>query len=181
VNTANPGKQGKWWPTSARTQAGTAVTIPGAYGGCTGKVNAGCAYVYGWSMAEQDATTRVKDDPGHYRWWLDVETGNTWSRDTTANRADLEGMADYFSTLKDAATGAPATVGVYSTASQFGRIVGTLPASGSSLVGLRSWVAGASGQADARSKCLGASFTRGQNALVQWVQGGLDYDLSCTD
>jgi hypothetical protein len=173
VNTANPGKQGKWWPTTNRTQSGTAVAVPAQYGSCTGKVNAGCAYVYGWSIAEQDVLSRGVPSAGSFRWWLDVETGNTWSRDTTANRADLEAM-----TTRIQQSGA--TVGVYSTSYQFGRIAGTLP-SGSPLATLPTWLAGASSRSDAAARCQGSSFTGGANTLVQWVAGGLDNDLSCTD
>lgn len=171
VNTANPGKQGAWWPKSNTTlDQGPVPSNP--YGRCTGKPDAACAYVYGWQMAAKDVRGRGVPS-GRYTWWLDVETENTWSKDTTANRADLEAMA---TVLEDAG----GTVGIYSTSSQFSRIAGSLPA-GSPLAKLPTWLAGAASQQDAATRCGGPSFTGGTNRLVQWVAGGLDYDLSCTD
>jgi hypothetical protein len=44
---------------------------------------------YGWNMALMDTRTRGIQSPGRYRWWLDLETANSWQSSTRNNRADL--------------------------------------------------------------------------------------------
>ncbi|MDP5228589.1 MULTISPECIES: hypothetical protein [Arthrobacter] len=170
VNTANPGTAGSWWPQS-NSYGGAVVANP--YGTCVaGSTGAACSYMYGYAKAYDDANSRGVTGPGAYLWWLDVETGNSWSSDTAANRADLEGMAAYF-------TGIGARVGVYSTTYQWGRIAGTV-ASSSSLYGLPSWIPGARNLSGARSACSGTPLTSGGKVVMtQYVSGGLDYDFSC--
>jgi hypothetical protein len=73
-------------------------------------------------MALMDARTRGVQSPSRYRWWLDLETANSWQSSTRNNRADLEGMASYFRHIGP-------KVGIYSTASQWNLIVGTVPRS----------------------------------------------------
>ena len=133
VNTANPGLRARWWPSADVAQHGGTVDNP--LGRCTGTASAACAYVYGWSIAWTDANLRGVDAPARYFWWLDVEEMNTWSADTRANRAVLEGMTDYFHSLG-------AEVGLYSTHKQWRRITGRVPVT-SPLAGLPSWRAGA--------------------------------------
>jgi hypothetical protein len=170
VNTANPGTAGSWWP-SSNSYGGTTVSNP--YGQCTsGSVGAACSYMYGYAKAYDDANIRGVGNPGKYTWWLDVETGNSWSTDKAANRADLEGMAAYF-------TGIGASTGLYSTATQWNQIAGTVPSS-SNLYALRSWLPGASSLASAKRKCSNAPLTGGGKVtLAQYVSGGFDYDASC--
>ncbi len=171
VNTANPGLLASWWPTSNTTKQGTSVFNP--YGACEHREGPACAFVYGYTMAQDDATLRRVPDPLAYRWWLDVETINTWSSvDLAANRASLEGMVAYFH-------GIGAKVGLYSTSYQWSRIVGVVPSS-SPLNGLPSWLAGASSESDARSRCSSAPLTTGGTvAMVQFVRNSLDYNVSC--
>jgi hypothetical protein len=207
INTANPYGQGSWWPTSdsSRPPAGTApyptgalpvatVTYPtsGAPIGCTTTAtgtpsyNSRCAYVYGYVRAEQAVEwTREQIgsfDPAAYRWWLDVETTNTWQTDTASNSASLAGAAAY---LQQAGLG----VGVYSTTAQWTTIVGgtnlhipPLPnGAKSNLIGLDEWGAGASSQKGAQSNCTAATpFTGGTNRLMQYLSSGTDYDVSCS-
>jgi hypothetical protein len=47
-------------------------------------------------VADLDAQTHGVADSGSYRWWLDVETANSWESNTQNNRADLGGMVAYF-------------------------------------------------------------------------------------
>jgi hypothetical protein len=172
VNTANPGLLGKWWPAADSTRQGTSVVNP--YGTCTHGDDAACAYVYGYSMAEDDATIRGVPSPGSLLWWLDVETMNTWSpTDLRANAASLEGMTAYL-------TGIGAQVGIYSTSYQWGVIAGR-PSAGSNLNGLQSWLAGASSETNARSRCISSAplTTGGRVSMVQFVSKGQDYDVSC--
>ena len=35
--------------------------------------------MYGYAKAYDDANYRGISSPGNYLWWLDAETGNTWS------------------------------------------------------------------------------------------------------
>lgn len=171
VNTANPGHLGGWWPRSDLTRTGLPVTNP--EGACIGAEDAACAYVYGWSIAADDALRRGVTRPGERTWWLDVETMNTWSWNRAANLAVLEGMADAFRQVGG-------RVGVYSTGRQWGLIVGSAaPSSG--LAGAPSWIAGAITRGGAEENCAAArSFTPGGRVVMaQWVQGDQDHDVSC--
>lgn len=170
VNTGNPGRAGSWWPTS-NTYAGKTVANP--YGVCkSGSVGSACSYMYGYAKAYDDANIRGISNPASYMWWLDVETENTWSTDKFANKADLEGMADYFASIG-------AKTGLYSTGFQWSQIVGTVPSS-SKLYTLQSWLAGASSLASATSKCAEAPLTGGGKVtMTQFITGGFDYNKSC--
>lgn len=170
VNTANPGTAGTWWPTS-NEYGGETVANP--YGECEEEqTDAPCAYMYGYAKAFDDAYLRSITNPEDYLWWLDVETGNTWSGDRNANRADLEGMTDFFHSIG-------ARVGIYSTGSQWGQIVGPVTED-SSLYDLPSWLAGARTVTGAKNNCAAAPLTPGGKvALTQFVSKGFDYDYSC--
>jgi hypothetical protein len=169
VNTANPGLRGSWWPTN-NEYGGEVVANP--YGTCQGQDDAACAYMYGYAKAFDDAYLRTISEPGTYLWWLDVETGNSWSGDRNANRADLEGMADFFHSIG-------ARVGIYSSARQWGQIVGEV-GSASSLYSLPSWLAGARTAGEAASMCSAAPLTAGGRVvLTQFVADGFDHDHSC--
>lgn len=169
VNTANPGRQGSWWPKS-NTYNGVKVTNP--YGSCASGSFKACSYMYGWAKASDDARKRGISNPGSYLWWLDVETENTWHTDKAANIAVLEGMTAYLKKIGG-------RVGIYSTGFQWRQIAGTVPST-SPLAGLRSWLAGASSLAGAKASCaLPALTPRGRVALTQYVSGGLDYNFSC--
>ncbi|MDQ0130220.1 hypothetical protein [Arthrobacter bambusae] len=175
VNTANPGLAGSWWP-SSNSYAGTQVANP--YGTCGGGVDLACSYMYGYAKAYDDATIRGVSNPGDYFWWLDVETGNSWQTNTGLNRADLEGMVAYFTSITSGGA-AGAGVGIYSTANQWGTIAGTVPVS-SPLGGLPSWLAGAKTLRGAKSICSSPGLTPGSPVSVtQYVSAGLDYDYSC--
>jgi hypothetical protein len=173
VNTANPGSAGSWWPTSDQYPIGTPVRNP--YGPCQEKdYGKACAYMYGYAKAWDDAYIRGINNPADYVWWLDVETGNSWSTtDKDANRAVLEGMTDFFRSIS--AKG----VGIYSTSSQWSRIVGSVSIS-SNLYLLPSWLAGARSVTGAKETCSNQPLTSGGRVtLTQFVSRGFDYDYSC--
>src|SRR4051794_6410347 len=178
VNTANPGEvldQVRTWPFSGQTP----------YGSCGGDNSLACSWQYGWLRAYVDveaffapAAKRagVDADPGAHRWWLDVETMNTWqsgSPDARArNRAALEGMTAYL-------TGRGAEVGLYSNGAQWGRIAGHVP-EGSPLHDLDSWLAGSGTLQGAQANCRRAPLVRGGDVvLTQYVDHGLDHDHPC--
>ena len=171
VNTANPGPQGSWWPTSNHYGG---VDVANPYGACGSGADdfRACSYMYGYAKAYDDATIRGVDNPQSYLWWLDVETENSWQPGKAANVADLEGMAAYFASIN-------ARVGLYSTGYQWGQIAGAVPPD-SPLAGLPSWLAGARSLAGAKSNCSLPPLTPGGRvALAQYVSGGLDYNYSC--
>ena len=129
------------------------------YGECDGENSPACSWRYGWERARESVTdifqpaardAGVDPLPSSYRWWLDVETSNTWqdgSDDARGrNRATLEGMVAYLD-LRGA------EVGLYSTGQQWAQIVGTVPAD-SPLNGLPSWLAGSVTLTQAVAECL---------------------------
>jgi hypothetical protein len=171
VNTANPGPTGNpWWPTS-NFHRGAPISNP--YGVCRGGDTAACAYIFGYVMAYDDVNRRGVPDAAHHMWWLDVETGNSWSSNRGANAADLEGMAAYLQ-------GIGAEVGIYSTGYQFREIAGTVgPVS--SLYRLKNWVAGATSKASARAYCSSPPLTAGGTVtLTQFTAGSYDYNYPCS-
>ncbi|HEX2073173.1 MAG TPA: hypothetical protein VHF92_05255 [Geodermatophilus sp.] len=178
VNTANPGQVRHLvttWPDDGQTP----------YGRCDGGNSRACSFRYGWIRAYVDvhgfflpAARRagLDPDPAAYRWWLDVESANTWQWGSAAalarNRAALEGMTAYLEQ-----TGAE--VGLYSTGRQWARIVGDVPRD-SRLHGLDSWLAGALSRAGAEDNCADRPLVDGgEVVLTQYVEDDLDHDHSC--
>jgi hypothetical protein len=174
VNTANPGSAGSWWPVSDEYPIGS--PVPNPYGPCTaGDYGRACAYMYGYAKAFDDAYIRGVNNPAEYIWWLDVETENSWSSDKDANRAVLEGMTDFFHSIKVKG------VGIYSTGLQWSRIVGTVSSS-SNLYSLPSWLAGSRNASSAASSCSKPPLTGGGKvALTQFVARGFDYNHACME
>jgi hypothetical protein len=172
VNTADPGQfKVSDWPVNNRDPI-TGVLVRDPYGACAGADDGACAWQYGRNTAELDARTRGISKPGRYRWWLDVETITSWESSTRNNRADLEGMVAYFHRIGG-------TVGIYSTASQWHRIVKIVPAT-SSLYRLPDWIPGATTLAQARTNCRLAPLTRrGVVTVTQWTVSKTDHDFSC--
>jgi hypothetical protein len=170
VNTANPGHLSDSWPKD-NNYAG--ITVDNPYGTCAGAEDAACAYMYGYEKAYDDAYNRGVAFPGSYLWWLDVETANSWSTtDLNSNKADLQGMADYFQSIGTHA-------GLYSTSYQWGQIVGTTNPGGS-LNGLNSWLPGARNQKAMVSNCSLPPLTAGGTVtLTQFTTSSIDYDYSC--
>jgi hypothetical protein len=178
VNTANPGQVMqlvRTWPLSGDTP----------YGTCEGDNSTACSWRYGWLRAYVDVEAYfvpaaehagVDPDPAAHRWWLDVETMNTWQAGSPAararNRATLEGMTAYL-------TGRGAEVGLYSTVSQWGRIAGEVPED-SPLHRLDSWLAGSLTRAGAEATCDRAPLVAGGRVVMtQYVSDGLDHNHSC--
>ena len=178
VNTANPGQvrdQVTTWPSSGDSP----------YGECDGTNSLACSWVYGKTRAlvtvhaffrPAARAAGVPEDPAAHRWWLDVETMNTWQSGSPAaldrNRAALEGMA----TLLDSVG---AEVGIYSTGWQWQRIVGTVGPD-SVLYRLDSWLAGAVSREGALDNCAEPPLTAGGDVvLTQYVSADLDHDVSC--
>ncbi|MGY1705528.1 hypothetical protein ACI79C_13240 [Geodermatophilus sp. SYSU D00697] len=178
VNTANPGEvldQVHTWPFSGHTP----------YGSCEGDNSRACSWQYGWLRAYVDVEAffapaaeeaGIDPHPGAHRWWLDVETMNTWQSGSpealARNRAALEGMTAYL-------TGRGAEAGLYSTGRQWGRIAGEVPED-SPLHDLDSWLAGASSREGAQANCRRPPLVEGgEVVLTQYVDSALDHDVAC--
>jgi len=180
VNTANPGGLNTTsWPTSSSSQ--------NLVGICDGSDSLACAWQYGWNRSSEDVTNRftpaatqagVSTAPSTYTWWLDVETINTWkapssSFNTQSNAAVLEGMTAHFQSVGG-------RVGLYSTAYQWGQIVGSTVSATSNLNGLKNWRPGGANLSTAKQACTAAPLTtNGTVILTQFVSKNLDYDYSC--
>lgn len=199
VNTADPGNEynGSFiadWPTTNSS------TVSNPYGSCStttitinattytvGQDSQACAWQYGYNMMTGDMARLanaaaqlnglesgypISSNPQAYQWWLDIETANSWQSGTSGqamNFADVRGM--------DAAeAGGPAGgyVGVYTTAAQWGQIIGVT----SSSLALPEWVPGAKTQSGAAANCTQSSFTGGPVMLTQWTSR-LDNDYVC--
>ena len=108
-----------------------------------------------------------------YRWWIDVETGNSWETGSTGianNVADLQGMVAAF-------TAANAGAGVYSTSTQWNQITGGSRAG--NLAGLPDWIPGARRLSAAQANCSLAGFTGGGVTITQWFGKPYDGDYAC--
>jgi hypothetical protein len=176
VNTANPGNKVADWPAN-NTDPVTGNHVTDPYGTCSGRDNQACAWQYGWNMADADARASGVSSPGSYRWWLDVETINSWESSARNNRADLEGMVALFRHVGGSA-------GIYSTIKQWGPITGTV-GSRSALYRLPDWIPGAKTLAKAKKNCGLASLTGGGKVTVtQWRTSAVNTsavnnDFSC--
>ncbi|HVB26471.1 MAG TPA: hypothetical protein VNE21_01015 [Mycobacteriales bacterium] len=179
VNTADPGPGVADWPTSNVDPTGATVADPN--GTCSGGDDAACAWQYGWNRATQDMLWLTADAgplgvpaaASAYRWWLDVETANSWESGTSGlanNVADLQGMVA-------AVTDSGGTSGVYSTSSQWGQITGG--ADSGNLAGLPDWIPGARRLADAKANCALTGFT-GTVTVTQWFGHPFDGDYACS-
>lgn len=178
LNTANPGQVRELvdtWPSAGETP----------YGECDGSNSTACSWRYGWERTRESITgffqpaareAEVDSLPSSYRWWLDVETMNTWQSGSdearARNRATVEGMAAYLAFRG-------ADVGLYSTGQQWAQIVGSVPGD-SPLAGLPSWLAGSLSLGQAVVACDSPALVpRGQVELTQYVPDDLDRNHSC--
>jgi hypothetical protein len=180
VNTANPGGLNTVsWPTTSTSQ--------NPVGNCDGSDSLACAWQYGWNRASEDVTNRfipaatqagINTSPSAYTWWLDVETINTWksptsSFNTQSNAAVLEGMTAHFQSIGG-------SVGLYSTAYQWGQIVSNSVSATSNLNELKNWRPGGANLSTAKQACTATPLTtNGTVVLTQFVSKNLDYDYSC--
>jgi hypothetical protein len=161
--TANPclAAESRWAAASGTVEFYMNTANPG--------VAAADAYTYGFNAARDAyayATSQVSAGRGH-QWWLDVETGNTWSDDQGVNTTVIAASLAYFRTQG-------VTVGIYSTAYQWGVITG-----GARIPSVPNWVPGARSAAAAPSFCSpGRSFSGGPVVMTQYTTR-FDYDFLC--
>lgn len=127
------------------------------------------AYNYGYNAARYSLEYTVSKTIVSSTWWLDVETINTWTKDTDQNRAMLQGAID---ALKESGVN---TVGVYSTTAQWSTITNSwknyLPSWGAT-----TWT----NAKNAATYCTGHEFTGGPSYLMQYLpKRSLDHDVAC--
>jgi len=170
ANTGNPGPAlSSHWPIGQTSPRTCSAANPDT---------ADCAYDYGWNAAADSYATAaaawaalgLAASPAASRWWLDVETVNSWRTDTQLNVAALAGAVAY---LESAGV---TNLGFYSTTYQWGVITGGT----SAFAAYPSWGAGAPNERVAKSHCRSTpGFTGGSLALVQYPFGGFDANVAC--
>jgi len=174
ANTANPGPElSSHWPIG---QTGPRLCSADDLD------SADCAYDYGWNAAADSYAAAVQayislgwaqpgatQTPVANRWWLDVETANSWRDDPSLNVAALQGAVDYLD-----AVGA-ASVGFYSEPGMWSEITGDTTA----FADRPSWVAGAATLEGAVRRCDGPGFTGGRIELTQYHAHGFDANYRC--
>lgn len=195
VNTDDPGpthdgKPVPTWPTDGSSPFGPCLAAPTVVGGrrvVLGYNSLACAWRYGNDAARSDvaearqALARLGHPSafGSLRWWLDVETDNTWQHGPPGEALNAQVLEGFVAGLR--ASGAK-DVGVYSTAPQWQRItglsgsLGPLPAD---LAALPVWLPGAGSRTGAALDCSVLSFTGGPVLMTQWTTDQVDHDLRC--
>ncbi len=168
VNTGNPGDVLAQY---AVTDWPTTSVSADPYGTCSGTWtdDLPCSWEYGYERASADNTFV---GAYHGRWWLDIETANSWTADPAKNQAALEGMVYAFEQ-------SAGSVGIYSSSGSWSSLFGPVAAT-SPLYSLDEWRPGARTLSKARSNCTLAPFEGdGRVAITQYVSTNLDYDVAC--
>jgi hypothetical protein len=174
ANTGNPGPRlSTRWPIGQASPRRCTAERPNS---------AACAFDYGWNAARDSYATAVRAyislgwapegatrTPVANRWWLDVETANSWRVNTGLNVAALKGAVRYLESV------GAASVGFYSAPHMWNEITGGTAA----FADYPSWVAGATTRAGARRRCAGDGFTGGGVVLAQFFKDGFDADYRC--
>jgi hypothetical protein len=172
VNTGNPGDVLAQyavadWPTSSDPSVDP-------YGTCAGTYtdDMACSWEYGYERAQADFG--FVGSPSSAKWWLDIETSNSWTSDAAKNQASIEGMVY-------ALEQSGVAVGIYSSSGSWSSLFGTV-ASSSPLYSLDEWRPGAKTLSKAKSNCTLAPFEgNGSVVITQYVSTNLDYDYSCVN
>lgn len=114
---------------------------------------------------------QIAATPAATRWWLDVETSNSWrSRKRAAfNVAALQGEIDALRNL------GVNRLGFYSSHYQWNKITGRSVA----FAAYASWLAGGRTLKGARHLCTHPAFTGGATVMAQYFAEGFDADLAC--
>lgn len=170
ANTGNPGPAlSSYWPLGQTSPRFCDPANPDT---------ADCAFDYGYNAARLSYETAVAAyaqldlaaSPAATRWWLDVETSNSWRDDVSLNVAALQGEVAY---LLDVA--GVAQLGFYSTQQQWDQITG-----GTLVFNAHpSWLAGALSLKGARDRCARVAFTGGTIVYTQYPYQGFDANFAC--
>lgn len=137
---------------------------------CGRRDNNCLAYNYGYNAGLYAYNAATSAGVHSTTWWLDVETVNTWNRNTTQNQNSLQGEHDAL--MANGAT----MVGVYSTTAQWKSITASWKNNWPSW-GATTWQTAA----QAQTYCTGHQFTGGPSILMQYTPQGatLDQDVAC--
>ena len=127
------------------------------------------AYDYGYQAAVFAIRTAALQGLHTNQWWLDVENANSWSDDTSLNRASLEGMVQ---AIKD--TTLFSNIGYYSYPGQWDLLTGSWDAK------LPAWIAtGTTAANTAQQACDTVAFDKGEVVLGQYTEE-LDQNKLCS-
>lgn len=128
------------------------------------------AYNYGKNAAVDAVAYAGSKGVSSNRWWLDVETENTWDADVMLNRQSLQGAYDALR-----AHGA-SLIGAYSTTYQWNEITGGWKNSWPNW-GASTWTTAK----QAAKYCKGHEFTGGPTLLIQFrsKQSNVSQDIAC--
>lgn len=141
--------------------------MSGPAGNCSKKDKVCQSYNYGYNAAQYSYNYTTSQSATSNTWWLDIETSNSWSPNTSLNDRVIQGAMDFLHNQG-------ATVGIYSTKNQWNTIAGSFTPN------LPNWVSGASSIATAPNYCSSSySFGGGQVWLVQYPNSGFDGDYAC--
>jgi len=135
---------------------------------CTDQNKSCLAYNYGYAAAAFSLRYSALESVHSNRWWLDVETVNSWSISVNQNRDALEGMV---AAIKSQTL--LTKVGFYSNKTQWLAITGGWQNKDPN------WVAtGALRSSEAQSACIGQNFTGGGTLMTQYTNT-LDQEYFC--
>ena len=174
ANTGSPGPHlSKRWPIGQNFPRRCERATP---------LSKGCAFDYGWNAAKDSYLTAVRAyislgwapsnatrTPVRNRWWLDVETSNSWRRNKRLNVATLQGAVAFLES-RDALL-----VGIYSANHMWSTITGNSLA----FADHPSWTAGAITLRGALRYCRSTGFTGGRVKYAQFARNGFDADVAC--
>ena len=148
--------------------------LTGPKGNCAPSDMACVAYNYGYNAAQRDFAYATSEKVKSSSWWLDIETANSWSDDTSLNDQVIQGAIDYLSKQYYSPTQKIA-VGIYSNPSMWKEIAGDFAP------GLPVWFTAADSQQSMASYCSADhSFAGGTVTAVQyWSDGAFDLEYSC--
>jgi hypothetical protein len=122
---------------------------------------------YGYNAAAHSYNYAASKGATSSIWWLDIETGNSWSSTQTINAATIQGAINFFKKQS-------ITTGIYSDQSMWNTIVGstfTTP--------VPNWMAGNNLQSQFATLCNSPFTTNGTVYLIQYTQGSFDADYAC--
>lgn len=141
-----------------------------AQAGCSGDVMC-AAYNYGYNAGKDAVNYALSQGLTSSKWWLDVETMNSWSTDSLQNQKSLQGEYDAIAQAAGATT-----IGVYSTTAQWQAVTNSWQNNWPSW-GATTWTTAK----QAQKYCSGHQFTGGQSLLMQYKskQSKIDQDVAC--
>lgn len=169
VNTGNPGPAlSSYWPLGQQSPRICDPANPDT---------ADCAFDYGFNAARHSFETAaaayaaldLTASPAATRWWLDVETSNSWRDNVALNVAALEGEVAYL--LEAGVT----SIGFYSTQQQWSTITGGTY----TFSAYPSWLAGALSLKGAKDRCSRPAFTGNVMVYTQYPYQGFDANFAC--